>query len=141
MKTSKLNIAAVVVLTFTLMFSSLAFGQMDGAKYKASIPFSFQIGDKVLPAGNYIVKVSDHFIQVRDANSTNGAGIVTLRTDEKKAAELDVLVFNVYGNQHFLANVWFEGKSQGRRLVMSRAEQQIAKNASETKVELALGSK
>ncbi len=141
MKTSKLNIAAVVVLTFTLMLSGLAFGQMDGAKYKASIPFSFQIGDKVLPPGNYIVKVSDHFIQVRDANSTNGAGIVTLRTEAKKAAELNVMVFNVYGSQHFLANVWFEGRIQGRRLVMSRAEQQIAKNASETKVELALASK
>ncbi|HEX6880087.1 MAG TPA: hypothetical protein VF135_06965 [Terriglobales bacterium] len=141
MKNSKLNLTAVVVLTFTLMLSGLAFGQMDGTQYKASIPFSFQVGDKILPAGNYIVKVSDHFIQVRDANGTNGAGIVTLRTDRKSAGDVNVMVFNLYGNQHFLANLWFEGKAEGRRVVMSRAEQEIAKQVGETKVELALGSK
>ncbi len=39
------------------------------------------------------------------------------------------LVFNRYGDRYFLSQVWTEGNSQGRQLLMSDREKEIAQTA------------
>jgi hypothetical protein len=50
-----------------------------------------------------------------------------------------MLVFNVYENQYFLSQLWFEGSELVREVPMSRAEAEIAKKGTEAHVQLALG--
>jgi hypothetical protein len=128
----------LAVLAATMLVASAGFAQKSENLYRASIPFQFQIAGKVLPAGDYIVKLTDHFVQIRPVNSTKGAGIATLRAERKHAAQKDALEFNVYGNQYFLSQLWFEGSELGRSVVVSKAEAEIARQAREGHVMLAM---
>jgi hypothetical protein len=51
------------------------------------------------------------------------------------------LVFNRYGNQYFLSQVWAAGSDSGHQLRPSKAEREIAKNASKPKVEVLTAKK
>ncbi len=137
MKSATVKMLTLAVLAAT-MFVSAAFAQQQGTQYKAAIPFEFQLAGKVLPAGNYIVKLTDHFVQIRNTDTNQGVGIATLRSERKQTAEKDTLQFNVYGKQYFLANVWFQGDYVGRELIRSKAEIEMAKKGSESHVQLAL---
>jgi hypothetical protein len=139
MKSSILNKTInAAVLAATMLVSVLGFGQDESTQYKASIPFQFQLAGKVLPAGEYVVKLTDHFVQIRPANSAKGVGIATLKAERKETAAKDVLQFNVYGDQYFLSQLWFHGSEIGRSVVTSKAEMQVARQVRENRVELAL---
>jgi hypothetical protein len=139
MKRSNLKkLTLLAVLAATLLISNLGLAQMGATQYKATIPFEFQLAGKVLPAGNYIVKVTDHFVQIRPVDSAKGVGIVTLRAERKQTAKKDMLEFNVYGNQYFLSQVWFEGSELGRSVVTSKAEMEIASETGESHIQLAM---
>ena len=142
MKNLNLNVTKLATLTvfvLSLMFSTVSFAQQSEAIYKATIPFEFQLNGKILPAGDYVVKMTDHFIQVRPANAAKGVGTVTTKSSHSKVSTENALVFNVYGNQHFLSQLWFEGSDLGRSVQMSKAEDEMAKKGTDTLVKLALG--
>ena len=142
MKNINLNatkLATLTVFVLSLLFSTVSFAQQSEAIYKATIPFEFQLNGKILPAGEYVVKMTDHFIQIRPASEAKGVGTVTTRTSRNKQSEKNMLVFNVYENQYFLSQLWFEGSELVREVPMSRAEAEIAKKGTEAHVQLALG--
>lgn len=142
MKNINLNatkLATLTVFVLSLLFSTVSFAQQSEGIYKATIPFEFQLNGKILPAGEYVVKMTDHFIQVRPANEAKGVGTVTTKSSRNQESAENLLVFNVYGNQHFLSQLWIEGSDLGRSVPMSKAEVEIAKKGTETQVKLALG--
>jgi len=76
MKSSTLKkMINLAVLAATMLVASAGFAQKSENQYRVSIPFQFQIAGKVLPAGDYIAKLTDHFVQIRPVDSTNGVGI------------------------------------------------------------------
>ena len=54
--------------------------------------------------------------------NTNAAVSIEPQTESK-------LVFNRYGDSYFLAQVWSEGNTQGRQLVKTAREKEIAMTA------------
>ncbi len=139
MKSSIVNkILTSAVLAATMLLTASAFAQGAVDQYRASIPFDFQVSGKTLPAGDYNIRVTDHFIQIQNLDTNKGVGVVTARTERKRTAEKDALEFNVYGKQYFVSNLWFQGSQTGRAVLLSKAEQEMAKQAHGSPVVLAM---
>lgn len=100
-------------------------GQSPSAR--ASVPFDFIVGDKVLQAGDYSVKPissSGEVLRIGNESSTQSAMSLTMQADGRsKTAQL---VFHRYGQRYFLAEVWL-GCDGGLRLMKSSQERAIEK--------------
>jgi hypothetical protein len=100
---------------------------------KITIPFSFIVGQKTLPAGEYTVEPNRRnfdkvwLIQSREADAS--ALFTTMPVRANQTQEETKLVFHKYGDQYFLSQIWTPGGSTGRELLMPRLERELAKNA------------
>ena len=88
----------------------LAAASMYGQQLKLDIPFEFQIGEKVLPAGHYEVKraydnTPDRLTFTCWENKTHQTFFFPRRLETKPGDPGSVLVFNRYGDKYFLAKV------------------------------------
>ena len=98
----------------------------------AHIPFDFQIGETPLPAGRYDLDtgVIPGAILIRRDDRRATAVVLTHAVQAKGNVTEGKLVFNRYGEEHFLSQVWTPGYSQGRELKPSKREREIARSGS-----------
>ncbi len=92
--------------------------------FRAQVPFDFRVGNSHLSAGQYTVfHVGSHWILVQRSDGKANALIPVMvsRSDADKSATK--LVFNKYGNQYFLSQVWTEEDSQRHDCFPSQSEQ------------------
>lgn len=103
-------------------------GYTQAGMMNATIPFDFYVGKHLLPAGEYVVQpVAPEMQQIRSKDNKFAASMITMAiVTERRAAE-EKLVFNRYGNTHFLAQIWWSGLRGGRELLKSGTEMQLAK--------------
>jgi hypothetical protein len=97
-----------------------------------NIPFDFVAGNTQLAAGEYTVKVSvptHSLILISRKDSTASAFINTYAAVSSTPQAESKLVFNRYGDRYFLSQVWSEGNSQGRQLVKTSREKEMALTA------------
>jgi hypothetical protein len=100
-----------------------------------NIPFDFAVGDTKLPAGNYtlqrIALTSSHDRLV--IKSADGHGdshtVMTMPNRTSEVQKESKLIFNRYGDQYFLSQVWMAGSDTGRDLFQSRNERNLAKES------------
>jgi hypothetical protein len=102
----------------------------------ADIPFSFTIGDKVFPAGEYSVRrlnlASDKIVLMIQSTDGRMSRIVqTTPVEGARPKEQSRLFFNRYGDQYFLAQVWTVGDRTGLELRRSRSERTLALSVGE----------
>lgn len=124
-----------VVVTLSLFVMSLivpAFAQMS-LLTTVSIPFDFTVGEKVLPAGRYIVErtAAGNVLALSNPKQKLSESVVTSLVEAREASTTSRLEFRRYGDRYFLARVWSEGNSAGRELSPSRQEREIAKGAAQ----------
>ncbi|HEY8226607.1 MAG TPA: hypothetical protein VIG25_15110 [Pyrinomonadaceae bacterium] len=134
MKKQTLKTFAIVnVLLIVAAVSAIA--QSSGSRF-TKIPFSFTVGQKTLPAGDYIVEPyrKDYakvwLVQSRDGNST--AIVITNSVESVKTPEKSKLVFKEYGGEYSLAQIWTAGSNSGRELKVQQPKDELAKNNSES---------
>ena len=121
--------ALAVISLFGMLAAPVV--QAQSGMLVANIPFQFNVGKAVLPAGEYRVKPmhpSTFLIQSKDGHQS--AVAITIGVSSSKEEDTGKLVFNRYGNQYFLSKVWRPGNREGRELLKSRAEIEIAKSVS-----------
>jgi hypothetical protein len=92
-----------------------------------SIPFDFEVAGKTMKAGDYQVRLegsrSTLKIENRDTLHIAFATISPLqRTDIQDESKL---VFNRYGSQYFLSQVWIAGSSSGEEVRQDATERSI----------------
>ena len=98
------SITAIALLAIAGMVTTgKAFAQYH--EVRATVPFDFTVGDKLLPAGNYsITPVSDAVILIRNRDRN-----VTLMTmalpDSRSSANRGKLVFDEAAGQYFLREI------------------------------------
>jgi hypothetical protein len=82
---------------------SNAFAQTS-AGVKATIPFAFQVGSKVMPAGTYIFSTQgEHLMLLRDANDAHSQIItMVLPQSDSKPPATGRVTFAKYGDHYFL---------------------------------------
>lgn len=82
--------------------STSSFAQ-SGAVAKAEIPFAFQVGSKVLPAGTYIFsRDGQNIMQLHGATAQSNALSMVLPETGLKAPKVGRVTFNKYGDRYFL---------------------------------------
>lgn len=128
--------------TLVLAFSLPLIGQSNQTLI-ANIPFSFELGNKVMPAGEYRVNLTTSWYPVVQLTSTDLKHSTFVMTGSKvpaPARRLETyLSFNRYEDRHFLADVAFLDRNypvtkskNERALVTSR----LVKTASAQPVEV-----
>ena len=101
----------------------------------ANIPFSFTVADKTFPAGEYRVErlnpSSDKAaIAVKSADGHLTKIVLTTPVQAGgEVRESAKLVFNRYGQQYFLAQVWTAADDTGLRLPQSKTERSLSRDA------------
>ena len=129
MKKQAFRILAVFSLLLTM---SAAAVHAQSKRSIINVPFSFTVGHKTLPAGEYTVEPNR-----KDSNSSwliqniKGHDRVLFSTNSvwtSETQEITSLVFNNYDGQYFLSQIWNAGDNSGRELHMPRLERQLAKS-------------
>jgi hypothetical protein len=125
MKKQHLPLAGLLSL---LLAAGSAFAQSN--TLRANIPFDFQIGGQLFPAGSYrispIGQTSQAFAAVNVA--THQADIfVPNRVSGSKPSATTKLVFHAYGDRYFLSQMWIEGSDTGLELQKKPIETRIAR--------------
>jgi hypothetical protein len=105
--------------------------QAQSGMQVANIPFQFNVGKAVLPSGEYHVKsVDSSTVLIQSKDGRKAAVALTIGVSSSKEGDKGKLVFNRYGNQYFLSKIWRAGNREGRELLKSRTEIEVAKNIS-----------
>ena len=143
MKNQILKSFAILGLFFMLAMTSVN-AQAQG-RVEVKIPFDFTAGKTELKAGTYTIKrVSNSSLAIRsiDGKTTRLVDApLAIGARDSKGGER--LVFNQYGDQYFLSQVWLSSDS-GRQLFTSGTEARVAvdykighNNSKPTRVEIA----
>ncbi len=111
---------------------------------KANVPFSFMAGGETFPAGEYMI-TGHHapgILLVRGADNRAIAAVRVNWTYAKTRQPKTSLVFNRYGNDYFLTQVWTAFRSLGFQLPKSQRERElVAKGITEELVVAAVSQK
>jgi hypothetical protein len=92
-------------LAIGVVSSSPAFAQ-GSSGVKADIPFAFQVGSTVLPAGTYIItRQSEDIMLLRGSGSHSTALAMVLPQTANRAPKVGKITFNKYGDRYFLHEV------------------------------------
>lgn len=133
------------MLSLVLMVTAVSVCAQSDRSKVTNIPFSFIVGQKTLPAGEYTVepnrKDSHNVWLVQRRDGSTCALFTTMPVRASETQEKTKLIFHKYGDQYFLSQIWTAGGNSGRELLMPRLERELAKNAIERQtIVLATGS-
>ena len=95
---------------------------------RATIPFDFHAGDKLMPAGEYAIHEQGDMVIVRSTNGGEPALISltygTTAGGRPGPARLD---FDSYGSEYFLAEIWRPYNPEARALPKTAREKELAR--------------
>lgn len=132
MKTNILGRAVGIFSLLMLVAALFVPGASAGARGTAvfRIPFDFVVAGKTLPAGRYVVTrstlASDEIVSLRGVDKNDGAYALTMTMQANKIQDDTKLVFNRYQDQYFLSEFWTSGTTNGRQLIKSGRERELA---------------
>ena len=96
---------------------------------RADIPFNFAVGNKTLLAGTYdigTISSGDSKTLLLKARDGNASMMLNSNAAEGlKPTNKTKLVFNQYGNQYFLSQIWVNGETRGRQLPKSSRGKEV----------------
>ncbi len=100
-------------------------------KITVQVPFGFHVGNTMLPSGEYTVDTdaAPGVVRLRSADSKSSAMILTIPVQTRDTPSIGKLVFNKYGDEYFLSQVWKPGYNTGSELRKTRIETEVAANA------------
>ena len=116
--------ALALFLAATIITAGKAIAQ-DYA-VQATIPFSFTVNGKQLPAGNYTIGTdvtSPRILKISDRTQHANALAMSMPAAEEKHKS-NQLVFHKYGDQYFLCEIRSQQSSLNVELPTSRQEKQ-----------------
>ena len=115
----QLGLAAAIMLCWSV--------QAQTINLRAQVPFPFHAGATLMPAGEYEVRDTGGAVVVRDESSGQAVMALTNEDFRRDHPKTGVLEFNRYGGTYFLARIWTANSGQGRALLQSRRERQLAR--------------
>ena len=127
MKNRAFTMAALLVLAVSMAAAVQA--QTSHSRLVANIPFQFNVGDKTLPPGEYVVTqvnpASDHAVlQLRSKNGS--VVVIQMNNLIGKANQRARMVFSRYGSQYYFAEVWTTGDGNGLQATKTKAERSLS---------------
>lgn len=101
-----------------------AYGQT--AADHATIPFSFVVLERTLPAGAYTIIAAPHELKIRDANQRLVAVVLANEMAGPFTGANAQVIFHCYADRCFLAELRSSTQG-GRKLIISKAEAAAAR--------------
>jgi len=110
---------------------------------RTTIPFDFMIGSKSFAAGEYVVRqdVSPSVLAIASADHRSALMTLTFGVQSLEKPGEGKLVFNRYGDQYFLSQVWTPGSGVVRQLPTSPAERELIAQMTSKPVTLVASAK
>jgi len=133
----KRMISMSVVALFVATLAAVSVHAQSAGNATISIPFEFVAGGKTFAAGDYYVTRNfDGSRAVLRIQSKIDHASIFLATHPVQSADIQdatKLVFNKYGQQHFLSQVWTAGRSTGEELNKSSRERGLQQQLAQSK--------
>src|ERR1700753_962119 len=116
-------IALIAMANFVL--AGTAFAQSNGVR--ATVPFDFTVGTKLLPSGTYIIQKDRlHANVIQISSHDKPISILSLvHPDGNKSPKVGTLRFHKYGGQYFLSEILSEQAGMNVELSPSKAEKRV----------------
>jgi hypothetical protein len=125
----KFKVSTTATLFGFLLLLPLAQAQVSQS-IRGNVPFSFRVGDTVLPAGQYVVRPlssGSAALQIQSSEAKGKSIMCLANSATANSAQKSKLVFHRYGDTYFLSQVWpGNGLSTGSQFRPSKAERAIA---------------
>ena len=93
---------------------------------RVRVPFEFEIANKHLPAGEYVVS-SDHEQVWLRVYRGNTVAVVQSNRIVHEGGKTGKVVFNCYEKLCFLSQLWLPGAHGSREILTSKSEKQAAR--------------
>ena len=118
---------AATSLSLFALFCACAHAQSVNPTLRAHVPFEFRIDGKTLPAGDYTVtfvnrETNLQTLLVKSADGHSACFMRAAAVEGRAVSEDGRLVFNRYGGEYFLSQVWTPADRTGLALRKSRGE-------------------
>jgi hypothetical protein len=140
MRKQAIRILTMLSLLFTLTGAAV---HAQSKRNSINIPFTFTVGQKTLPAGEYTFEPnrndSNNVWLVQSTSERVSVLFTTSDTWTSKTPGQNRLVFNNYEGRYFLAEIWNVGDNTGRELQFPRSESLLAKNGVHREVVILTG--
>lgn len=117
-------LALAFIFVFTTAAAVVSRAQTVGLR--VNIPFDFNVSDKVLPAGDYLILAPKAQILKLLGPKGTGALAVTNQVSGTRPAGAGVVVFNCYAEQCFLSRFWTARTDTGQEVLKSSFEKRLA---------------
>ncbi len=98
------------------------------ANLKVTVPFSFEAGRTLLPAGQYSIERMNlpGTLLIRNLENSEAIYVRVIPAENNREDLRARLVFNKYGDRYFLAQIWNGGGLTGAELPKSRQEREMS---------------
>ncbi len=93
---------------------------------QANVPFSFRIGDTVLPAGAYRINETRDLLRVSQMEGKESLFHLVMPASRSTVTPDSRLRFTRYGDEYFLTSIWNADSSEGFALTPSRRQKALA---------------
>ena len=126
-----------LVVATLVVLSGMAAAQLNSrSKIVVQVPFEFVVANKVVPAGELVVRLyirEGNILDISSAHTSAGVFSTSSRIEVKQPASRYALVFNQYGDRYFLCGIKLQGSKIAYRLPESKLEAELrAQNVSAT---------
>lgn len=119
-------VSQALAFTFFLTTAAAVVSRAQTVGLRVSIPFDFNVSDKVLPAGDYLILAPKaQMLKLLGPNGT-AALAITNQVSGTRPAGPGVVVFNCYGERCFLSRFWTARTDTEQEVLKSDIEKKLA---------------
>jgi hypothetical protein len=120
------NLIVALAFVATLALGATAANAQLVGDLEANIPFTFQVDNTRLPAGEYYMRpfgdLGDNVLEIESANKTMAVMVVTENAESAQIPKDSELTFDKIGNQYFLRGIVVQDSKEGYALAPSKQE-------------------
>jgi hypothetical protein len=124
MKSAKWMLPVTLLLLSGLMTAQ----SITNSTVVANVPFDFMVNNKVIPAGDLVVKsagVDGKILAVRNFDAHASALATASHEEQREASKNTMLIFKQYGGQYVLSGIRIEGSNWTYTLPETKAVQDL----------------
>jgi hypothetical protein len=112
--------AVVLVAIANFAMAGTSFAQSNGVR--ATVPFDFTVGNKLLPSGTYTIKQGSSNVIVIRSHDKPISALSIVNQSGHRASNGGKLMFHRYGDRYYLSEILCDQADLDVQLPLSRAE-------------------
>lgn len=115
-----------IAMYLAILLSFFTVGSAQTVGLRVHIPFQFNVGDKVLPAGQYLILAPQGAtLKILGPNGTAALAVIN-EVGGQRPDGPGMVDFNCYGQRCFLSQVWTARTETGKEVIKSALEKELA---------------